>query len=64
MNWIKSTDKIKPQKGRVVLCYCPGWNDLGYQVGVWDGHGFCYEEQPNEMFSDYVESWAIFTEAD
>ncbi len=64
MNWIDIESEVKPQKGRVVLCYCPGWNDTGYQVAQWDGNKFFYDEQPNTLFSDYVESWNIFMEAD
>ncbi len=64
MNWIDADSKIKPTKGRVVLCYCPEWCDTGYQAAQWNGQEFVYDEQPNDMFNTLVESWSIFLEAD
>jgi len=46
------------------LCYCPEWNEEGYQVAVWKGKEFTYGGQPNEMFDGLVLSWNIFLEAD
>jgi hypothetical protein len=64
MNWIKVEDNIKPQIGRVVICYCPEWCSSGYQIAFWNGKEFYFDEQPNDMFNDLVESWTIFMEAD
>jgi hypothetical protein len=64
LNWIDVTGKTKPQKDRVLICYCPEWCDSHYQVAHWNGNEFVYDEQPNDMFSGMVEKWAIFYEAD
>lgn len=63
-NWIDSEDKVKPNVARTVLAYCPDWNNSGYQVCYWDGKVFRYDEEPNDDFHTYVNSWAIFMEAD
>ena len=64
MNWIDVKTKIKPQIGRIILCWCPDWCDAGYQVGQWNGKEFFYEDQPNDMFNRHVKAWAVFLEAD
>jgi hypothetical protein len=65
MSWIKISSGIVPPSERVLLCYCPEWNETGYQVAMWDKNkGFYYHEQPNDMFHDLVEEWSIFMEAD
>jgi len=66
MNWIKAAkdNKIKPPPFRPIICYCPEWNCSGYQIAQWNTKEFEYEEQPNDMFSDLVEEWALFMEAD
>jgi len=64
VEWVGVESKIKPQVGRLVLCYCPEWNEEGYQVAVWKGKEFTYGGQPNEMFDGLVLSWNIFLEAD
>lgn len=64
MNWINVTDERKPYTNRPVICYCPDWSDIGYQVAQWDGKEFYYEDQPNDMFNRHVKSWALFMEAD
>jgi len=52
--WHNALD-IKPAINRKVLCYCPKWNSLSYEVAVWDGKSFTYYEEPNNDFSDCVE---------
>jgi hypothetical protein len=64
MNWIKKKNVIKPPKGRPLLCYCPDWNDSGYQVAFWNGDRFWYNEEPNEYFDDEVIEWTLFLEAE
>ena len=64
MAWVKSESNIKPDVGRVILAYCPEWSGMEYQVCMWNGRTFTYEEQPNEDFHEYVDSWSIFLEAD
>ena len=64
MEWhvVDKNEKIPIR--RPLLCYCPMWCDIGYQVAVFDGKEFSYEDQPNEMFDRNVLEWAIFLEAD
>jgi hypothetical protein len=64
MNWNDGLPGVGFYKNRPVLCYCPEWNDSGYQVAFWNGKEFIYPEQPNERFGGYVERWALFLEAD
>ena len=66
MNWISvdNKDDIVPPMHRVLICYCPNWSDEGYQIATWNGKEFVYDAQPNEWFSENVEAWAIFLEAD
>ena len=65
MNWVSVESSIEPPKAsRPLLCFCPKWCDNGYQVAFWNGKEFHYEDQPNENFSQHVEEWAIFLEAD
>ena len=63
LNWIGIKSKVKPQKNRVLLCYCPEWCYEDYQIAMWNGKEFYYDAQPNDMFSEMVEKWAIFYEA-
>ena len=62
--WVKAESEIKPSSSRPILCYCPGWNDLGYQVAQWKNGKFQYDEDPNGFFNEYVKEWSIFFEAD
>lgn len=62
--WIDVITGKWPPTYRVLLCYCPKWCSLGYQVAIWDGDRFSYEEQPNEDFSKHVVSWQLIFEAD
>lgn len=48
--------------GQIVLCSCPEWNDLGFQVAEWDGKKFHYEEDPNGTFDEYVEAFYTLDE--
>jgi len=63
MNWIDVED-VTPPKDRPLLCYCPEWSETGYQVAEWNGKEFYYAEQMNDMFSETVEKWLVFYEAD
>ena len=62
-NWHNIKDKL-PATDRKVLCYCPKWNNLGYVVGIWNGNKFTRCEEPNNDFSECVEKWTLFMEAD
>jgi hypothetical protein len=65
MFWIDARDEtIKPPTDRPILCYCPGWNNAGYQVAYYSKGRFDYDESPNETFNDHVEQWFVFLEAD
>jgi hypothetical protein len=65
MNWIDCGEyETRPVVYKHVLCYCPKWNDSGYQVAYWDGTTWQYDEDPNGTFSKYVEAWVLFMEAD
>ena len=65
MNWIsRSNQEIKPPIDRALLCYCPEWNDSGYQIATFNGREFEYDEMPNEMFDALVTDWTIFIEVD
>ena len=61
--WI-DINVMLPATDRKVLVYCPRWNSLGYEVAIYDGKKFTYYEEPNDDFSDCVEMWALFLEAD
>ena len=63
MIWHVYDKNEKTPKNRLLLCYCPGWSDTGYQVAEFDGKIFEYEDQPNEGFHSFVEQWSFFTEA-
>lgn len=63
IEWIDVGD-LTPPRNRPLLCYCPEWCDIGYVVATWNGKEFYYAEQVNDMFSETVEKWAIFFEAD
>lgn len=43
----------------VFIVSCPEWNDEGYQVCSFRNGQFCFDGQPNDMFMDTVEGWAI-----
>lgn len=64
INWIDVGDIEPPQNKRPLICYCPNWCDIGYQIAYWNGDEFHYEDQPNDNFNMHVEAWAIFLEAD
>ncbi len=61
-NWMSISDV--PPIGRPLLCYCPDWSDLGYQVAEYKSGRFDYADAPNDSFDDCVEQWALFMEAD
>lgn len=51
-----------PKRNREDIVYvvkCPDWNEEGYQVCSFNGTKFEYDGQPNDMFMDNVEAWAI-----
>jgi hypothetical protein len=64
MRWIDASEIAKPKYGVNVLCYCPDWNDSGYQVATFKAGKFEYDEDPNGSFGDHVEKWTLFMEAD
>ena len=58
LNWTSVNDASRlPTIGKPLLCKCPLWNDVGFQVATWDGTEFSYEDQPNGNFSQCVEAW-------
>lgn len=56
VNIARPTDKNK-----LILAYCPDWNEYGYQLCWWDGNKFYYEDQPNDMFNVCVKEWCYMT---
>ena len=64
INYIEVSSKIPIPMNRNLICYCPDWCDSGYQIAHHNGLEFVYDEQHNDLFSDHVEKWAIFLEAD
>ena len=60
MNWISVNSDIKPFRDRLVICYCPDWNEEQYQIATWDGEEFGYSDQPNDMFNEKVLSGHYF----
>ena len=65
MHWVDvDNENVKPPVNRVLICFCPEWSETKYQVAFFNGTTFYYPEQPNDMFNDLVEQWAIFYEAD
>jgi len=65
MFWIDvNNDEIKPPSYRPVLCFCPGWNNSGYQVANYSNKKFEYDEDPNGNFHKYVKEWFVFLEAE
>lgn len=64
MNWIEATSEVKPFSDRPIICYCPDWNESGYQIAKWEHGKFQYDEDPNGSFDEHVEQWCSFMEAD
>ena len=64
LNWIDVIGGVTPPEGRSLICYCPDWNETGYQVAIWNGDVFYYYEQTSDNFNAHVEKWALFFEAD
>ena len=64
MNWIDVIGGVTPPEDRPLLCYCPEWNGTGYQVAMWNGDVFYYDEQSSDNFNAHVEKWTLFFEAD
>jgi len=63
MIWINHTDRNKiPHRHRLLLVYCPDWNDSGYAVVVWTGYRF--ECEGSSELTDYVLRWQLIFEAD
>ena len=51
MNWIDNRLRVKPTEfDKYVLCYCPKWNDSGYQVAKFNGKKCDYGDAPNDNF--------------
>jgi len=46
-----------PVKGRMCICRCPNWCELGYQIAQWDGEKFDFPESPNPWFDRDVIAW-------
>lgn len=56
-----STLKFKPYNQAITLnvdqlclCKCDNWNEEGFQIAVWDGEEFIYDNQPNPYFNRHV----------
>jgi hypothetical protein len=65
MLWIDVKDiDIKPPTYRPILCYCPDWNNSGYQVAYYSKGEFYYEGSLNGEFHYYVQKWFVFLEAE
>ena len=47
------------RRDTIYVVKCPEWNDEGYQVCTFNGTVFEYHSQPNDMFMDTVEAWAV-----
>lgn len=54
--------KKRIKYGQLALCYCPGWNELGYQVAVWQGNKFDYAEAGNDDFDKHVKAFLPMNE--
>jgi hypothetical protein len=64
MVWVKHTDANKaPTRGRLLLAYCPEWNNTGYAVVIWTGYAFKCETSDVEI-TDYVIQWALILEVE
>lgn len=60
MNWNAVDENFPPPTDEPLLCFCPRWSDIGYQVATFNGKKFMYEDQPNDNFDMHVERWALF----
>ena len=56
---MKESLPTKTRQDIVYVVKCPDWNDEGYQVCSFNGKEFEYDGQPNDMFMENVEGWAI-----
>ena len=51
----KGLEQAKKLKyNQMVICRCPNWCSLGYQVAYWNGEMFEYDDDPNGGFNDHV----------
>ena len=51
-----------PKEDTIVICRCPNWNDIGYQIAKFENDKFCYDDQPNERFDENVIAWTPLNE--
>ena len=49
---IKKAKKLRCEQ--MVVCRCPDWCSIGYQVAKWNGDEFYCDDDPNGIFNDYV----------
>lgn len=61
---MKGTRESPPDDYRDVVCFCPEWNNSGYQIAYYDHNEgkFRYAEQLNDSFDSYVISWVDIPE--
>lgn len=58
----KTREEQLPSKGQMALCKCPEWCPIGFQVAIYDGTKFDYEDSPNYDFDLYVQEWMPLNE--
>ena len=59
LEWFKADGVFVPLDGSKVICKCPEWCELGYQIAIFVNGKFTYPEQSNDSFHDCVEWFAI-----
>ena len=47
---------------QLVVCRCPNCCSSGYQVSIWNGEDFYFDEQPNDWFDKDVIAFMILSE--
>lgn len=50
------------QEGKLLICYCPNWCELEYQIAVYQDGKFDYPDSPNDKFDDHVKGWLYLNE--
>lgn len=48
----------EPKQNEDLICFCPNWNEIGYQIARYEDGEFTYPEQPNNWFHENVIGWA------
>jgi hypothetical protein len=59
---IFNSTENKPKEGKLLICYCPYWCELEYQIATYEDGSFDYPDSPNNKFDECVEGWVYLNE--